>query len=805
VPTISVALPLPIRKNFTYRVPDELPVPEPGSRVRVPFGERVLTGVVVPEADGVEESAEASLRDVLEVLDEEPVCPPEIIETTAKVAQRFFAAQGEIFKSALPARLPAAGSVRYRITEKGALAAARSEPDVRPFLEAISDGRPRRLAELPPEARPRREAVRALEERGWIRALSAERREPRRAVVAYLPSRVDAAEREKKLARSRKGREALTYLENLGRPSTAAEIRLATGAGPAVLRALAEKGLVLTFEQEEKDDAPPPPIAAGTSALVLTPEQSRALDTLAAAIRERRYLPALLQGVTGSGKTEIYLRAISAARELGRGAVWLVPEIALTPVFARQLRRQFGGEAAVLHSALSEGEHARAWDRVRSGEAPIVIGPRSAAFAPVVDPGLFIVDEEHDSSYKQRENPRYDARDVAAIRAKANGAALVMGSATPSMEAYHAARVGRMAPLVLTVRVESRQLPDVTVVDLRRERATPEEKGVALFSYALVERLRETFSRGEQAILLQPRRGFAPFLLCRDCGYEFRCSNCSVSRTVHDRGRRLVCHYCGEKVPRPERCPECGGSLLEAIGAGTERVAERFAEIFPDVPWTILDRDAARRRGVEAVVDDVLSGRARCLIGTQMVAKGHDFPNVTAVGVLSADSILNFPDFRAAEKTFQLLSQVAGRAGRGAAPGTVHVQTFHPGHPAIRRAAAHDVDGFAEQELEFRRTFFYPPFSELAAVLVSSPDREKGEHASAEIGRALSAAAAGKTVRISGPAPAPLERLQGKWRFQILLRATDRAAILEILGAAIPDRPPAGTQVAVDVDPQDLL
>jgi primosomal protein N' (replication factor Y) len=380
-----------------------------------------------------------------------------------------------------------------------------------------------------------------------------------------------------------------------------------------------------------------------------------------------------------------------------------------------------------------------------------------------------------------------------------------MGSATPSMEAYHAARVGRMASLTLTARVESRQLPDVTIVDLRRERATPEEKGVALFSTALVERLRQTFSRGEQAILLQPRRGFAPFLLCRDCGFEFRCSNCSVSRTVHDRGRRLVCHYCGERVPRPERCPECGGSLLEAIGAGTERVAERFAEIFPDVPWTILDRDAARRRGVEAVVDDVLSGRARCLIGTQMVAKGHDFPNVTAVGVLSADSILNFPDFRAAEKTFQLLSQVAGRAGRGEAPGTVHVQTFHPGHPAIRRAAAHDVDGFARSELEFRRTFFYPPFSELAAVLVSSPDPEKGEHASVEIGRALSAAAAGRNVRISGPAPAPLERLQGKWRFQILLRAADRAAILEILEAAIPERPPSGAQVAVDVDPQDLL
>jgi primosomal protein N' (replication factor Y) len=802
---ISVALPLPIRKNFTYRVPETLPLPAPGTRVRVPFGERVLTGVVVPDAAEAEGSG-ALLRDILEVLDDLPVCSPEMLETASKVAHRFFTAEGEIVKSALPARLHATGSVRYRITEKGALAAARADAEARPLLEALADGRVVRLAELPPEARPRRETVRALEERGWIRAVSRERRRARRPVLAYLPSRVGAPERETLVGRSRRGREALAWLLELGRPATAAEVRLATGAGPAVLRGLAQKGLLLTFEQIEKDEPSlSPPALLAPSELVLTAEQSRALETIRSAIGERRYLPALLQGVTGSGKTEIYLRAIAAAWELGRGSVWLVPEIALTPVFARQLRRQFGERAAVLHSALSEGERARAWERVRSGDAPIVIGPRSAAFAPVTDPGLFVVDEEHDSSYKQRENPRYDARDVVAIRAKANGAALIMGSATPSMEAYHAARIGRMASLLLTSRIESRPLPRVTIVDLRREKASPEEKGVALFSAALLERLAETFRRGEQAILLQPRRGFAPFLLCRECGFDFRCSQCSVSRTVHDRGRRLVCHYCGEKVPRPERCPECGGSLLEAIGAGTERVAERFAQLFPDVPWTILDRDSARRRGVEAVVDDVLSGRARCLIGTQMVAKGHDFPNVTAVGVLSADSILNFPDFRAAEKTFQLLSQVAGRAGRGDVPGTVHVQTFHPAHPAILRAASHDVDGFAGEELLFRRTFFYPPFSELAAVLVSSPNRERAEEVGHEIGRALTDAARGKPVRISGPAPAPIERLAGRWRFQTLLRAPDRAAILSLLEESIPERPPSGAQVAIDVDPQDLM
>ena len=510
-----------------------------------------------------------------------------------------------------------------------------------------------------------------------------------------------------------------------------------------------------------------------------------------------------MQGVTGSGKTEIYLRAIAAALEAGRGAVWLVPEIALTPVFARHLTRQFGDRAAVLHSALSERERGEAWERVRSGAARVVIGPRSAAFAPVEDPGLFVVDEEHDASYKQREAPRYDAREVAAIRARAHHAVLLFGSATPSLEAYHAAREGRLALLELTARVENRPLPTVEIVDLKRERARPEEKGVALFSEPLLARLREVFAAGEQAILLQPRRGYAPFLLCRDCGHDFRCDECSVSRTVHDRGRSLVCHYCGRRTPRPARCPDCAGAILEEIGAGTERVGERFAAAFPGIPFDILDRDTARRRGPAAVLSGMASGRIACLIGTQMVAKGHDFPNVTCVGVLSADTLLNFPDFRSAEKTFELVSQVAGRSGRGASAGTVHVQTFHPQHPAIRLAAAHDLHGFARQELEFRRAFFYPPFSELAAILVSSSDRERAEKAAAEVGRGL--AGPGERLRLSGPAPAPLERLKGRWRFQILLRSSNRRSLLAALESGVPERAPAGVRIDVDVDPQDLM
>ncbi len=789
---VAVALPLPIRKSFSYRVPEPLPVPEEGSRVRVPFGERVLTGIVV-EAAGADTSG---LRDVLAVLDEEPVCPRDLLEAAERVAHRFFASTGEVLRSALPARLPAAGAARYRITERGAL--GRAQGREREILDRLSGGETVRVVDLPVEGR--REALRALENRGWIRVVSGPPR-ARRTETAFAPVRLSEQERAARLGRSRKGAAVLAYLEGLGRPATALEIRSATGAGRAMAGDLLKRGLLHGFEQARR-----PELAVALGAphvFALTGHQDAALAEVVAAIHARRYVPALLQGVTGSGKTEVYLRSIAAALGAGRGAVWLVPEIALTPVFARELGRQFGGRAAVLHSALSERERADSWDRVRSGQARVVIGPRSAAFAPVVDPGLFIVDEEHDASYKQRESPRYDAREVVAIRAHAANATVVYGSATPSLEAWHAAREGRLRLLRLPARIDERGLPGVSVVDLRREPFQRDEKGIPLFSRPLLERLREVFSRGEQAILLQPRRGFAPLLLCRDCGFEFRCAHCSVSRTVHDRGRSLVCHYCGERAARPERCPDCGGTLLEAIGAGTERVGDRFAALFPNVPYAVLDRDSARRRGADAVIDEVLAGRVACLIGTQMVAKGHDFPNVTAVGVLSADTILNFPDFRSAEKTFQLVAQVAGRAGRGTRPGTVHVQTFHPRHPAILRAAEHDMDGFAADELNFRRAFFYPPFSELAQILVSSEDREKAAQAAAGVGRAASAGPEG--LRVSGPAPAPFERLQGRWRFQILLRAGDRRALLAALESCVPERAPAGTQIATDVDPQDLL
>ncbi len=746
--------------------------------------------------------APATVREILEILDAEPVCPADLLLTAARVAERFFASTGEVLKSVLPARLPASGAVRYRITERGALGRESAPLPERAILDRLGGGEAVRVIELPGEATERSALVRALEERRWIRPVSGSSAPRRRSELAYEPVRLEAAELASRLGRSRQGRAAIAFLAEIARPAAGAEIRLATGTGPALLRSLVARGVLRCFEQARR----PEDVPAVARPLIVSPtaDQQVAIDAISSAIRERRYFPALLEGVTGSGKTEVYLRGIRAALDAGRGAIWLVPEIALTPVFARELKRQFPADAAVLHSALSERERGEAWDRVRSGAARAVIGPRSAAFAPVADPGLIVVDEEHDASYKQREAPRYDAREAAALRAMQHGSALVFGSATPSVEARHAATLGRLALLRLPERIGARPLPAVEIVDLRNETALPEEKGVPLFSQPLVARLREVFGSGGQAILLQPRRGFAPFLLCRDCGHDFRCTRCSVARTVHDHGRSLLCHYCGERRGRPERCPNCGGPTLEAIGAGTERVAGRFAALFPGVTHAVLDRDTTRRRGAAAaVIEGMQSGRLSCLIGTQMVAKGHDFPGVTAVGVLSADTLLHFPDFRSAEKTFQLLAQVSGRAGRGSEPGTVHVQTFHPQHPAIRRAAEHDVAGFAAAELEFRRAFFYPPFSELAAILVSSADRHRAEEAARDLGTNFRRA--GTALRLSGPAPAPLERLQGRWRFQILLRAAQRRSLLTTLASAISERTPPGVQIAVDVDPQDLL
>ncbi|MCI0353883.1 MAG: primosomal protein N', partial [Acidobacteria bacterium] len=509
------------------------------------------------------------------------------------------------------------------------------------------------------------------------------------------------------------------------------------------------------------------------------------------------------------GKTAVYLAAMQAVLAEGRSAILLVPEIGLTPAAAANLYQVFGEEVALLHSALSDRERAEQWRRIRAGEARMVVGTRSAVFAPVHDLALIVVDEEQDSSYKQEETPRYHARDVAIVRAKLAGAAAVLGSATPSLESFHNARIGKYRLLELRERVEQRPLPEVRVVDMRAEfRETGEEQ---LLSRALLGELRERLERGEQAIVLLNRRGYSAATFCRACGHSLECTNCAIALTHHKRAQRLMCHYCGSARPIPRLCPECGSEYVYFVGSGSEKLEERLHEAFPQARIGRLDRDTVRgREDFERVLGAFHAGDLDILAGTQMIAKGHDIHGVTLVGVVGADFALGFPDFRAAERTFQLLTQVAGRAGRGSTPGRVILQTYHPDHYAIQFAAGHEYAGFYEKEARFRRIMHYPPFTSVANVLVRSEKLEQALRISGVLGRWFEKTANQRPedLRVLGPAAAPIVRLKRDYRYHFVLKSASRKrlnATLRAMLAFADAEKITRSNVIVDVDALALM
>jgi primosomal protein N' (replication factor Y) len=580
------------------------------------------------------------------------------------------------------------------------------------------------------------------------------------------------------------------------------------GISAAVLSALVKKQ-VIRIERRPRRHTLDAFLAglddAATGEIRYSSEQLAAIDAVKSAIGG--FSAFLLQGVTGSGKTEVYIEIMREVVKRGEQALLLVPEISLTPVFAARLKERFGDRIAILHSNLSASERFDQWWRARRGEVDVAIGPRSALFVPFQRLGLIVVDEEGDGAYKQEETPRYNARDLAVVRAANRKIPVVLGSATPSLESRENAARGKYTLLQMKSRVEARPLPDVELVDLRKERAEKEDKGYVIFSGRLKEALRETFEANEQAIILMNRRGYAPYLLCRECGHEFRCKDCSVTMTVHRRDNLLVCHYCGARRTIPSKCPLCQGEVLQPIGFGTEKVEERFRRDFPEVPVEVLDRDSTRRKGsLVAILDRFRRGETRALIGTQMLSKGHHFPNVTLTGVLNADSILGYPDFRSAEKTFYLLTQVAGRAGRGELRGKVMIQTAFPTHYAIQHALRHDYESFYEAEIQFRKTFHYPPVTSMIAILFRGENLSDVERASRECGRMLEEAVEPLTgTRIQGPAPAPLARIKGVWRYQILLRSPQRINLRRAVEAVMLPRKWKGVEVAIDVDPINIL
>jgi primosomal protein N' (replication factor Y) len=541
----------------------------------------------------------------------------------------------------------------------------------------------------------------------------------------------------------------------------------------------------------------------------LTPKQIKALETIVKGIESLRFSPFLLYGITGSGKTEIYLRAIERVVKEGRQAIVLVPEISLTPQLIGQFLERFSGRVATLHSGLSRGERYDEWRRIREGKVDIAIGARSAIFAPFERLGMIIVDEEHETSYKQEEKLRYNARDVAAVRAKLCDAVLILGSATPSLEAYHNAVAEKFRLLKLDERIEGRPLPSVEIVDMRRE----EGKGL-IFSEKLRNALEENLALGRQSLLFLNRRGFASFIQCPDCGFVFKCPNCSVSLTHHFRGKKLLCHYCNYAIMVPDLCPDCQSYRIRSFGIGTERLEEEIRKMFPQATVDRMDRDTTRRkRSHQRILKKVKSRETDILVGTQMIAKGHDFPHVTLVGVICADLSLNFPDFRSSERTFQLLTQVAGRAGRGINPGKVIIQTFNPDHYSIQMARDQDFTEFYREELRFREELGYPPFSRFINIRIDATSQKRAVKTAEEVGewgrRLLRKGSYGRGIEILGPSPAPLVKIKGKYRYQMLIKGKQvnplHRFVEELVRETKKRWPGRGISLTIDVDPISVM
>jgi primosomal protein N' (replication factor Y) len=799
----EVAIPVAVHGTFTYAIPPDLrDAVRLGSRVEVPFGAKRNTGFVVALSDQAPEGSRIKpIRGVLD--DDEPALLPEIIDLCRWAAEYYIAPLGEMLRVALPANMSARGRRELVLVADEAMIAAAIgvEQIIDADLPLIDELRRRPLpfaAALEASSRP---SIARLRDAGLItigdRVQDAKGVRYDRFVILETPPG----------GLTPKQQTAVELLSARGGEMSVRAMETA-GVGAAVLAALAKKSIVRIERRARRHTldaflAGLDPASVGEIRHSI--EQTAAIETVRATLGT--FAPFLLEGVTGSGKTEVYIELMRDAVRRGEQALLLVPEISLTPVFASRLKERFGERIAILHSSLSASERFDQWWRARRGEVDVAIGPRSALFTPFQRLGLLVVDEEGDAAYKQDETPRYNARDLAVVRAQFRGIPIVLGSATPSLESRENAERGKYRLLRMMSRVEERPLPVAEVIDLRKEKAEKEDKGLVMFSRPLKERLHQTFAAGEQAIILINRRGYAPYLLCRECGHEFRCRDCSVTMTVHRRDGQLICHYCGLRKPIPQRCPLCNGEVLQPIGFGTEKVEERFRRDFPDVVVDVLDRDSTRKKGeLVRILDRFRTQQTQALIGTQMLSKGHHFPSVTLTAVLNADSILGYPDFRAAEKTFYLLTQVAGRSGRGELRGTVLIQSAFPDHYAIQHALRHDYEAFYKSEIEFRKTFHYPPVTSMIAILFRGEHIADVDRAAIECGRRLEEALKPLPgTRIQGPAPAPMSRIKGVYRYQILLRSPHRGALRKAVEGVMVGRKWRGVEVAVDVDPINIL
>ena len=798
----DVSLPVPLDTAFTYRLPETLRRRvHPGCRVLVPFGNRKLTGVVLAthsHPPGV------PAKDALRLLDEEPALDEALLNLGRWISNYYCAPLGETLRAMTPLASDVRHGKVYSLTPSGRDTArqlhltSNEQEDPATAILRMLDGRSLSASYLKQKVTRSADVLRSLEKKGFVQSEDvAAERDPLRASAARL--RIEFIERgTEKLPKQE--RELLAYLELHPGQHNVATLEETIAKASVAARALARRKLArLALEAVSSSAAPP------RAPHTLNPHQQAAYDAIQTGLASRQFQAFLLEGVTGSGKTEIYLNSIEAALSLGRGALLLVPEIALTPAVAGQFHHRFGEKVAILHSAFQDAERAQEWRRIRAGQASVVVATRSGVFAPVQNLGLIIVDEEHDQSYKQQETPRYHGRDVAVVRARDENAVIVLGSATPSLESRYNAERGKYTRLELPARIEQRPMPAVTIIDMRREFL--ESRKQATFSRALLEAVTERLDNGEQTMLLLNRRGFSNIVACRACGERLQCVNCSVTLTYHRRDRRMLCHYCNYAIAVPDKCPQCTSEYLQFIGVGSERVEQELGAAFPRARIARLDRDTVSgKHDYETILAGFREQRFDILVGTQMIAKGHDIPNVTLVGIVNADVGLGLPDFRAAERTFQLLTQAAGRAGRGETPGIVLIQTINPDHYAIQCAAEQDYEKFYRKEIDFRRMLHYPPFGAMASIVVRSANEEDALTRSAALGRLLSPAPEG--VRVMGPAPAPVLRVKSEYRYQVLLKTSSRKRLSEMLAdvrrfATAEKWGPAN--LAIDVDPMTLL
>jgi primosomal protein N' (replication factor Y) (superfamily II helicase) len=804
----DVALPVPLDSAFTYRIANG-DTPVIGGRVLVPFRQQRLSGIVV---DLHERAPKVQAKNVISVLDSTPVLNEQLLKLGKWIADYYLAPLGEVLRTMLPLGAEFKKAIAYRITDEGQMAlhlagmsgsSARSRKTPQEQLEEfrvldyLAERELVREERLRSVTRASKALLAGMQGKKWIvrEDLSQAQNATRLIKIAVLAANTEDG---RKLNANQRtlletlaaagGRIAVETLHELDVPRT-------------TLATLVKRSLVSIAEEPADFHVSAMKARPALFDFQFNSAQQGALRRIKDGATARKFDGVLLHGVTGSGKTAIYLAAMRAVLESGRSSILLVPEIGLTPAVAADLHQTFGNEVAILHSALSNRERAEQWHRIHRGEARVVVGTRSAVFAPVSDLALIIVDEEHDSSYKQEETPRYHARDVAVMRAKMADAVVVLGSATPSLESYFNALKHKYVLLELRDRVEQRPLPEVEIIDMRQE--FQETGNEQVISRKMAEEIKERLERNEQVMVLLNRRGYSPVVLCRTCGKTLECKNCAIALTHHKRARKMECHYCGYTAPVPQHCIHCGSEYVYFLGTGSEKLEELLHGLFPLARIGRMDRDTVRgREDFERMLGALHEGEIDLLVGTQMIAKGHDIHGVTLVGVVGADMALGMPDFRAAERTFQLLTQVAGRAGRGYVPGKVVLQTYFPDHYAVQYAAQHDFAGFYDKELRFRSWMHYPPYNALANVLVRSDKLDDALRWSGLLGRWFEKTRH-EDVRVLGPAPAPILRLKQDYRYHFILKSPSREKLNNLLRSmlayAAMERIPR-TQMIVDVD-----